>query len=178
MIGIAYAAPNSPAMRRKTDLDGMIVVDEQVDRAHEIEGDDEQPEERTYPDREKRQHGQHPGCDVAVGGEHREASGQIGADDAWKDEDEPEEAEAVQSSDGAVCRDPVHRPEPRQTVCAEAKQPRDVAEDEMYLEQDFRGHFCLLWAGVQAVSAGFRGIGLGSAASRMYDQLLAIDYSR
>src|SRR6266568_1344178 len=60
-----------------------------------------------------------------VGGEHGEVGGQIGAYDARKDEDEPEEAEAVQSSDGALRCDPVHRPEPRQTVCAEAKQPRD-----------------------------------------------------
>jgi glycyl-tRNA synthetase beta subunit len=40
-----------------------------------------------------------------VGSEHDEASGQIGANDARKDKEEPEEAEAVQSSDGALRRD-------------------------------------------------------------------------
>ena len=84
------------------------------------------PKERTYPYREKRQHGQHPGCKVAVGGEGGEAGGQIGADDAWKDKDEPEEAKAVQSGDGALRIESVHRPEPGQNVHAEAKQPRDI----------------------------------------------------
>ena len=37
----------------------MVVVDDQVGRPHEIEGDDEQPKERTYPYGEKRQDGQH-----------------------------------------------------------------------------------------------------------------------
>ena len=86
----------------------------------EIEGDDEQPEERTYPDREKRQHGEHAGREVAIGGKGGEARGQVGADDARDDEDEPEEAEAVQGSDGAKRCDPVHRPEPGQDVRAEA----------------------------------------------------------
>jgi hypothetical protein len=81
-------------VRRKADLDGVVIVDDEVDRPHEIEGDDEQPEQRAYPHREKRQHGQHPGCEVAPGGEHGETGGQIGAYDARKDEDEPEKAEA------------------------------------------------------------------------------------
>ena len=62
-----------------------------------------------------------------VGGERGEAGGQIGADDAWKNEDQPEEAEAVQSRDGALRFKPVHRLEPGQDVHAEAKQPRDIA---------------------------------------------------
>src|SRR5882724_8146591 len=41
----------------------------------------------------------------------------------------------------AIARcDPVHRPEPRQNVRAEAEQPRDIAENKMSLEQQFRGH--------------------------------------
>src|SRR6266849_932576 len=84
-----------PRQRRKVDLDGVVIIEDDVGRPHEIEGDDERPKERTYPYREKRQHGQHPGCEVAIGGEGGEASRQIGADDAGKDEDEPEEAEAV-----------------------------------------------------------------------------------
>jgi hypothetical protein len=42
-----------------------------------------------------------------VGSERGEASWQI-ADDTWKDKDEPEEAEAVQSSDGAMRFDLIH----------------------------------------------------------------------
>ena len=113
----------------------------------EIEGDDEQPEHRTYPDREKRQHGQHPGREVAIGGESGEAGGQVRADDAGHNEDQPEEAEAVQRRDGAVRADPVHRLEPGQDVRAEAEQPRDIAEHEMCLEDGFRGHFGLLSGG-------------------------------
>ncbi len=73
------------------------------------------------------QHGQHSGDEVTIGGELREARWQIGTDDARKDEDEPEEAEAVQRSDGALRVDPVHRLEPGQDVHADAKQPRDIA---------------------------------------------------
>jgi hypothetical protein len=86
----------------KTELDGVVVVEEDVGRPHEIEGDDEEPKERTYSDREKGQQGQNSGCKVTVGGERGEASRQIGADDAGKNKDEPEEAEAVYSSDDAV----------------------------------------------------------------------------
>ncbi len=98
-------------------------------------------------------HCQHSGCEVAVGGERSEAGGQIGADDAWKDEDEPEEAEAVQSGDGTLRLDPVHRLEPGPNIRAEAKQPRDVTENEMHLEDGCRGHSGLLssvsWRGLE-----------------------------
>ena len=105
----------------------MVIVEDQVDKPREIEGDDEQPKQRTDPDREQRQHGQHAGCKIPVGGEHGEACGQIGADHARKDEDEPEEAEAVQRSDRTLCFEMVHRFEPGPDVHAEAKQPRDIA---------------------------------------------------
>jgi hypothetical protein len=55
----------------------------------------------------------------------------MGADDAWKDKDEPEEPEAVESSDGAVRCDPVHRLEPGHDVHAEAKQPHDITQNEL-----------------------------------------------
>ena len=71
MIGIAYAAPNCPA-KRKPDLDSVVVVQYQVGRSHEIEGDDEHPKQRTYLYGEKRQHCQYPGRQVPVGGEHGE----------------------------------------------------------------------------------------------------------
>jgi hypothetical protein len=83
-------------------------------------------QKRAYPYRKKRQDGQHRGCQVAVGGERGEAGGQIGAHYAWKDKDEPEEAEAMQSSDGALRFDVAHRLEPRQDIGTEAKQPRDI----------------------------------------------------
>ena len=70
----------------------------------------EQPKEWTYPYREKRQDCEQPGWQVPVGGECGETSNwQIRVDDAWKDKDEPEEAEAVQVSDGALRSDEVHR---------------------------------------------------------------------
>src|SRR5262249_48723893 len=62
------------------------------------------------------------------------------ADDAWEDEDEPEETEAVQSGDSALCFDAVHRPEPWPDVCTEAQQPSEVAKNEMYLEESFGRH--------------------------------------
>jgi hypothetical protein len=55
-----------------------------------------------------------------------------------QDKDESEEAEAVQYSDGTLRCDPVHRPEPRQKVRAEAKQPRDITKNEMHSEDGFR----------------------------------------
>src|SRR6266702_7000292 len=47
-----------PRQRRKSDLDGVVIVKDDVDYPHEIEGDDKRPKERTYPYREKRQDGQ------------------------------------------------------------------------------------------------------------------------
>jgi len=70
--------------------------------------------------------GQHPGCEVAIGGERGEIGRQIGANDAWNDEDKPEKTAAVQSSDGTSRFDPVHRLEPGPDVRAKTKQPRYV----------------------------------------------------
>jgi hypothetical protein len=58
---------------------------------------------------------------VAVGSKRGEASGQIGAEDTWNDKDKPKEAEAVQSSGGALRLDPVHRLQPGPDVRAEVK---------------------------------------------------------
>ena len=84
-----------PHYRRKSALDGVVIVKDEVDCPNEIESDDEQPEERTNSYGEKRQDGQHSGCEVAVGGECGKAGRQIGSDDTGKDKDKPEEAEAV-----------------------------------------------------------------------------------
>src|ERR1051326_5419925 len=84
-----------PHYRRKSTLDGVVIVKDEVDCPNEIESNDEQPEERTNSYGEKRQDGQHPGRKVPVGSERGEASGQIGTDHSWKDKDEPEKAEAV-----------------------------------------------------------------------------------
>src|SRR6185312_10764696 len=127
--------------RRKAELVAMIIIDDEVGCPDEIEGDDERPKERRFPHREKRQDRQHPGCEVAIGGERGEAGGQIGADDAWHEEDESEEAEAVQRRNGALCLDLVDRFEPGPEVSAEAKQPWDIPEDEMDLEDGRRRHF-------------------------------------
>jgi hypothetical protein len=93
-----------PRQPRKANLDGVVIGEDEVDHSNEIEGDHEQPKERTYPYCEKREDGQHPGCQIPVSGDVGQARGQIGADHAWKDDDEPEEAEAVQSSDGAFAQ--------------------------------------------------------------------------
>src|SRR6516162_2447695 len=115
-----------PRQWSKADLNAVIVVDNDVDGAHDIESDDKQPKKRTYSYGQKRQHGQHSGREVTVSSEDGEVGRQIGADDTWKDEDEPEEAEAVQSGDEALCFDLVHRLEPGQHIHTDEKQPRDV----------------------------------------------------
>ena len=104
----------------KAGADGVEIVEEDIGHADEIEGDDERPEERTHPYGEKREEGQHAGREVTIGGEGGKACGQM-ADDAWKDEDEPEEAEAVQGGDGAVGFEPAYRSESGQDIDAEAE---------------------------------------------------------
>ena len=47
-----------PRHRGKPDVNCVVIVHEQVDDAHEIESDDEQSEQRAYPDAEECQHGQ------------------------------------------------------------------------------------------------------------------------
>src|SRR5260370_3598001 len=103
--------------RGKADLDCVVIVEDEVDHPHEIEGDDEKPEERTYSYREKRQDGEHPSCQVPVGGERGEASGgQIRGDGGREEKDEPERTEAGQRSKSAVRREQDPRPEPAQEV--------------------------------------------------------------
>jgi hypothetical protein len=122
--------------------DGVVVIREEVDDAHDIERDDKCPEQRTCPHREKRQHGQESRREVAIGGDDGEILRQI-ADDSRKDEDEPEEAKAVQRGDGALRLNAVHRPEPRPYVGAKTQQPGGIAEDEMDAEQRFLRHVIL-----------------------------------
>jgi len=55
-----------PRQRRKANLGGVVIVEDEIDHPHEIERRDEQPKERTYPYREKRQDGKQPGCQVPV----------------------------------------------------------------------------------------------------------------
>ena len=50
-----------PRDRGKADLNGVIVVDEQVSYPREIECDDGKPKEGAYPYCEKRQDGQYSG---------------------------------------------------------------------------------------------------------------------
>src|SRR5260221_14026002 len=82
-----------PRHCRKVDLSGVVIVEDDVDRPHEIESTDEQPKERPYPDGAKRQEGEHPSCEVVISGERAEGRRQMGADDAEKDENKPEQAE-------------------------------------------------------------------------------------
>src|SRR5262249_42738898 len=46
----------------------------------------------------------------------------------------------VQHGDGALGLDPVHRLQPRPGIGAEAKQPRHVAENQLYVEDGCRRH--------------------------------------
>ena len=72
---------------RKADSNGVVVVDEDVGRAHKVVGDDEQPEQRASPYAKKCQNGEHAGCEITVGGECGERSGKICPNDTGKDED-------------------------------------------------------------------------------------------
>jgi hypothetical protein len=63
-----------------------------------------------------------------------------------------EKAKAMQRSDSALRLDLVHRFEPGPDVHAEAKQPRDISENKMGLEPQFRGHLVSYQQLVHAVS--------------------------
>src|SRR5215469_5376542 len=84
-----------PRDRRKAVLSGVVVINDEIGYPHEIENDDKRPEQRTDPCGQKRQHGEHSGCEVTVGGEGSELCRQTCAYDARKDKDEPEESKAV-----------------------------------------------------------------------------------
>jgi hypothetical protein len=64
----------------------------------------------------------------------------MGADDAGKEEDEPEEAEAVYRGDDALRLESAHRLEFGQSVNTEPKQARDIAQDEVDGENNFWQH--------------------------------------
>src|SRR5579862_5408461 len=97
----------------------LVVVDDDVDRSYHIEGADKEPEERTHPRREEREHGKYTGCEIAVCGKCREVSRQVGAYDAWNEKNETEEAKTVQAGDGTLDVDPVHRLEPGPDIRSE-----------------------------------------------------------
>src|SRR5689334_24248504 len=121
----------------KAQPDGVVIVADEVARPHDIEGDDENPKERTYPDRQKRQDGKQPGHEVTVSGEVAETSRQI-AGNARKDEGQPEEAKAMQGRDSTLRFDPVHRLESWPDVATEAQQPHDIAQYELHVKKGFR----------------------------------------
>src|SRR5690242_17771200 len=112
----------------------MVIIADDVHRAHNVERDNKQPEEWTDSYCEQRQHGQYTGGKVAVGGESGKVRRQIRSDNAWNKKDQAEEAEAVQRGDDALSTDAVHRPEPGPDIRTRSKQPRDVAENELDLE--------------------------------------------
>src|SRR5215471_6377136 len=55
--------------------------------------------------------------------------------DSRKDKDEPEESKTVQCSDCTLRRESIHNLEPGPNVDAEAKQPRDITENELNSEE-------------------------------------------
>ena len=87
----------------------MVIVDDEVDRADEIEGDTNSQNSGRILTVSSASMASIAGREVAVSGEGGEIRRQVGADHAGKHEDEPEEAEAVQRGDGAMRFDPVHR---------------------------------------------------------------------
>jgi hypothetical protein len=97
-----------------------------------------------------------PVARVPIGCEGGKASRQIRADHARQDEDEAEEAKAVQRGDGALRLDVIELLQPRPDIDGEAKQPGGISQYEMRLEQDFRGHAC------GAVERAFEDIGHGN----------------
>jgi len=115
-------------------------VEDEVGRADKIEGCNEQPEERPYPNCEQRRNGQDSGGEIAIGGGDGKAGWQAGADHARNDEDQPEETRAVQGGDHTMCGDAVHRLEPGQDISAKAKQPNGIAEQQLGLENGLRRH--------------------------------------
>ena len=116
---------------RKVVPGGVVVVEDQVGHSHQIESNDEQPEERADSYCEKRQESEYPSCEVSISGEGGKARRQIRTDDAWNEKDQAEEAEAVQRSDGALRSNLVYCLKPGPEVGAEAKQPRDITQNEL-----------------------------------------------
>src|SRR5258708_23157751 len=76
-----------PRKRGQTAPDGVVVGGEEIDGSDEIEGYDEEPEERSDSYREKRQDGQHSSCKVTIAGKGSKTRGTIGTDDTPKEED-------------------------------------------------------------------------------------------
>ena len=122
----------------------MIVVDDEVGRSDAVEGHDEKPEERPHPEGQQRQHRQNAGGEIAVGGGSREADGEVRTDDARNDEDQPEEAEAVQRGYGALRPGMVHGRQPGQHIGAQEEEPGHIAEDELDCEDGRGRHVRLL----------------------------------
>jgi len=77
-----------------------------------------------------RQHRQHSGCEVTVGGESGEAGRQTGAYDAWRDKDEPKESKAVLRGDCTLRIEPVRRLEPGPQLDAEKTEQFSNSSDE------------------------------------------------
>jgi len=123
---------------RDASPDRMVIIEDEIDHSHQIEGRDEQPKEWTYPYGKKRQDSEYAGRQVPVGGECGEADRQIRTCNAGQYKDQPEKAETVQGSNGALGFDLIHRPKPWEKVRAKAKQPRDITKNEMDVEDDFR----------------------------------------
>ena len=124
-------------VRREIALNSVAIVEDEIARPDEIEGDDKGPEKRTDPDRGESQHGQQPRREVATSGKRAEPRGQIRTHDARDDEREPEKAKAVQGGDGAKRLDLAQRLEPGNDIRADAQSRRDVAQDQLNLKNGF-----------------------------------------
>src|SRR5215470_9107553 len=92
------------------------------------------------------------------------------ADNARNDEDESEEAKAMQRCDGTLRIRAAKRFQPRPDIGAEGEQPGDVTEDEMSLEDRDNRHgmisFQEWWRRLTAWLAGSRSAYASERADR------------
>jgi hypothetical protein len=72
-------------------------------------------------------------------------AGRLGPTTPRKDKTEPEEAEAVHSSDDALRFNPFHRLKLRQNIHAETKQARDITLKRDVFGREFLATFGLLY---------------------------------
>ena len=127
--------------KRQAEPHGVVVGDEKVAGAHNVERDYKEPEQWTYRRREKSHDGQQAGGEIAIGCGRGKASGQVWADYTGKDEDQPEEAKGVNRSDDTVRAEAAHRSEPGHNPGAEAEQAGDITQNELRLENPLLSHF-------------------------------------
>src|SRR6185369_5475891 len=114
-----------------------------VGRPDHVERDEEKAKERAQSEREQRKDSEQARREIPVGGKRPEAIRQARPDHSWKDEDKPKEAKAVQRRDCPLRIVRIHPLEPRPDVSAKAEQPRNIAKNQMGIEDHCWRHVSL-----------------------------------